>query len=157
MTSYPHLLEPLDAGPVRMRNRIVMGAMHTRLETLDRPTERVAEFYAARARGEAALILTNGYSPNVEGRIEEDSEVFDDSTDLGPHRVITSAVHEAGGLIALQILHAGRYAKHAFAVGPGKDRARINPIAPRLLSTDDVWDTIAAFARTTRRLPSGSD
>jgi 2,4-dienoyl-CoA reductase (NADPH2) len=65
------------------------------------------------------------------------------------HRQITGAVHDAGGRIALQILHAGRYAKHAFAVGPGKDRARINPIAPRLLSTDDVWDTIAAFARTT--------
>jgi 2,4-dienoyl-CoA reductase (NADPH2) len=149
MTSYPRLLEPLTVGPATLRNRIVMGAMHTRLETLDRPTERVAEFYAARARGEAGLILTNGYSPNMEGRLEEDSEVFDDSTDLGPHRVITSAVHEAGGLIALQILHAGRYAKHPFAVGPGKDRARINPIAPRPLAADDVWHTIAAFARTT--------
>jgi 2,4-dienoyl-CoA reductase (NADPH2) len=148
MTSYPRLLEPLTVGSVTLRNRIVMGAMHTRLETLDRPTERIAEFYAARARGEAALILTNGYAPNAEGRLEEDSEVFDDATDLAPHRVITSAVHEAGGLIALQILHAGRYAKHPLAVGPGPDRARINPVVPRMLSTGDVWDTIAAFART---------
>jgi 2,4-dienoyl-CoA reductase (NADPH2) len=148
MTSYPRLLEPLTVSSVTLRNRIVMGAMHTRLETLDRPTERIAEFYAARARGEAGLILTNGYAPNAEGRLEEDSEVFDDATDLAPHRVITSAVHEAGGLIALQILHAGRYAKHPLAVGPGPDRARINPVAPRMLSTGDVWDTIAAFART---------
>ncbi len=149
MTSHLRLLEPLTVGSTTLRNRIVMGAMHTRLETLDRPTERIAEFYAARARGEVGLILTNGYAPNPEGRLEEDSEVFDDSTDLGPHRVITDAVHEAGGHIALQILHAGRYAKHPSAVGPGEDRARINPIAPRMLSTDDVRDTIAAFARTT--------
>src|SRR5208337_9051 len=135
MTSHLRLLEPLTVGSTTLRNRIVMGAMHTRLETLDRPTERIAEFYAARARGEVGLILTNGYAPNPEGRLEEDSEVFDDSTDFGPHRVITDAVHEAGGHIALQILHAGRYAKHPSAVGPGEDRARINPIAPRMLST----------------------
>lgn len=149
MTSHPRLLEPLIVGSTTLRNRIVMGAMHTRLETLDQPTERIAEFYAVRARGEVGLILTNGYAPNPEGRLEEDSEVFDDSTDLGPHRVITDAVHEAGGLIALQILHAGRYAKHPLAVSPGQERARINPIVPRMLSTADVQNTIAAFARTT--------
>jgi 2,4-dienoyl-CoA reductase (NADPH2) len=149
MTSYPHLLAPLIVGSRTLRNRIVMGAMHTRLETLDNPAGRIAEFYAARARGEAGLILTNGYSPNVEGRLEDDSEVFDDSTDLGPHRAVTEAVHQAGGFVVLQILHAGRYAKHPYAVGPGKDRARINPVIPRMLSADDVWETIRAFARTT--------
>ena len=149
MTSYPHLLAPLTIGSRTLRNRIVMGAMHTRLETLDNPAGRITEFYAARARGEAALILTNGYSPNIEGRLEEDSEVFDDSADLKPHRAVTDAVHQAGGLIALQILHAGRYAKHPYAVGPGKDRARINPVVPRMLPADDVWGTIAAFARAT--------
>ncbi|HWD03447.1 MAG TPA: NADPH-dependent 2,4-dienoyl-CoA reductase [Amycolatopsis sp.] len=148
MTSHPRLLAPLTVGSRTLRNRIVMGAMHTRIETLDNPTERLVAFYAERARGEAALILTNGYSPDIAGRLEADSEVFDNTTDLAPHRAITQAVHDAGGLIALQILHAGRYAKHPYAVGPSDQRARINPIEPHALSTSEVWDTIDAFART---------
>jgi 2,4-dienoyl-CoA reductase (NADPH2) len=117
MTGYPRLLEPLTVGSVTLRNRIVMGAMHTRLETLDRPTERIAAFYAARARGEAGLILTNGYAPNAEGRLEEDSEVFDDATDLGPHRVITSAVHRAG-------TPSTRWRSDPAPTGPASTRSR---------------------------------
>ena len=148
MSSYPHLLEPLAVGPVTLRNRMVMGAMHTRLETMDRPGERLGAFFATRAQGEIGLILTGGFSPNAEGRIEEGSPVLDDSSDLSQHQLICSAVHAAGGMIALQMLHAGRYAKHSLAVGPSDRRARINPIAPRRLSTGEVWETVSDFART---------
>ncbi len=148
MSSYRHLLEPLAVGPVRLRNRMVMGAMHTRLETLDRPGERLAAFFATRAEGEVGLILTGGFSPNAEGRIEEGSPVLDESSDLSQHRLICAAVHAAGGVIALQILHAGRYAKHPLAVGPSDRRARINPVPPRRLSTAEVWETVSDFART---------
>lgn len=148
MSSYPHLLEPLAVGPVTLRNRMVMGAMHTRLETMDRPGERLGAFFATRAQGEIGLILTGGFSPNAEGRIEEGSPVLDDSSDLSQHQLICSAVHAAGGVIALQMLHAGRYAKHSLAVGPSDRRARINPIAPRRLSTGEVWETVSDFART---------
>jgi 2,4-dienoyl-CoA reductase (NADPH2) len=128
---------------------MVMGAMHTRLETLDRST---------RARGDAGLILTGGFSPNAEGRMEEGSPVLDPTSDLDEHRVVCTAVHEAGGLIALQILHAGRYAKHPLAVGPSDRRARINPITPRRLSSTDVWDTVEDFGRTTElALEAGYD
>jgi len=148
MTAYPHLLAPLDLGFITLRNRIVMGAMHTRLETLDRPTERLAAFYSARARGEVGLILTGGFSPNVEGMMEVGSPVFSDTSQIEEHRAITDAVHAEGGKIALQILHAGRYGKHEHCVGPCAARARINPFSPRELSTVDVWRTIDEFART---------
>jgi 2,4-dienoyl-CoA reductase (NADPH2) len=148
MSSYPHLLEPLAVGPLTLRNRMVMGAMHTRLETMDRADERLAAFFGTRAQGEIGLILTGGFSPNAEGRIEEGSPVLDESTDLSQHRRICQAVHDAGGAIALQILHAGRYAKHPLAVGPSDRRARINPIAPRRLSTSEAWKTVSDFART---------
>jgi 2,4-dienoyl-CoA reductase (NADPH2) len=148
MNRYPHLLAPLKAGGVTLRNRIVMGAMHTRLETLDRPNERLAAFYGRRAEGEAGLILTGGYAPNPEGVFEPGAPLLNDASQLEEHHAITGAVHAAGGKIAMQIVHAGRYAKHELCVGPSAARARINPIAPRVLSTEDVWQTIDAFART---------
>lgn len=145
--THPHLLSPLAAGPLTLANRMVMGAMHTRLETLDRPAERLAEFYATRARGGIGLILTGGYAPHPDGRMDPESGVIDDDHEIDSHRAVTTAVHEAGGLIALQILHAGRYAKVAECVGPSEGRARINRHAPRPLSTDEVWDVIAQFVR----------
>lgn len=148
MTSYPHLLAPLDFGFVTLRNRIVMGAMHTRLETLDRPAERLAAFYAARARGETGLILTGGFAPNPEGRIEPGGPMLNSAAQLDEHRAVCNAVHGAGGRIALQILHTGRYAKLPECVGPSALRARINRYTPRALSTEEVWRTIADFART---------
>jgi len=150
MSSPLHLLSPLDFGFLTLRNRIVMGAMHTRLETLDRPAERLAAFFAARARGEAGLLLTGGFSPNPEGRIEPDGPLFNDEAQLGPHRAICDAVHRAGGRIALQILHTGRYAKLPECVGPSAIRARINRFTPRSLTTDEVWRTIDDFAHTAR-------
>ncbi|MFC4945106.1 FAD-dependent oxidoreductase [Pseudonocardia sp. GCM10023141] len=147
MTSHPHLMEPLRLRSMTLRNRIVMGAMHTRLETLDRPAERLAAFFTARATGEAALLLTNGFSPNQEGRLELDSPVLEDGVPLDDHRVVCDAVHAAGGRIALQLLHAGRYAKFSECVGPSAIRARINPHVPRPLTTEDVWRTIDEYAR----------
>src|SRR3954462_6394632 len=107
-----HLLAPLELRSLTLRNRLVMGAMHTRLETLDRPHERLAAFYAARARGEVGLILTGGYAPSAAGLMEPDAPLLSDESQLGDHHAIVGAVHGAGGKIALQILHAGRYAKH---------------------------------------------
>ncbi|MFO1327401.1 MAG: NADPH-dependent 2,4-dienoyl-CoA reductase [Rubrivivax sp.] len=148
MTDHPLLLSPLRVGALTLPNRVVMGAMHTRLETLDRPLERLAAFYARRAEGGAALILTGGHAPVPEGVIDDGGLVLEGSEQLGDHRRITQAVRDAGGQVALQILHAGRYAKRAGCVAPSEGQARINRFAPRALSTDEVWATIDAYART---------
>jgi 2,4-dienoyl-CoA reductase (NADPH2) len=150
MNPYPRLLEPLDLGFLRLRNRIVMGAMHTRLETIDRPVERLGAFYAARARGETGLILTGGFAPNPEGLIEPGGPILNDASQLPPHRAVCDAVHREGGVIALQILHTGRYAKVPECVGPSAIRARINRYTPRALSVHDIRRTIDDFARTAR-------
>src|SRR5690606_24042114 len=107
MTDYPRLLSPIRIGHTTLPNRMVMGAMHTRLETLDRPQERLAAFYAARARGEVGLILTGGYAPVPEGVIEEGGLYLADASQLGEHALITDEVRKAGSRIVLQILHAG--------------------------------------------------
>jgi 2,4-dienoyl-CoA reductase (NADPH2) len=143
---FPHLFTPLDLGHVRLPNRIVMGSMHTRLETLDRPAERVARFYAERAEGGAALIVTGGFSPNAEGLLEPKGPVLDSTHQLAEHRPVTAAVHAAGGLIALQILHAGRYGVHAGAVSPSDIAAPINPRKPRRMSEADILRTIEDYA-----------
>jgi 2,4-dienoyl-CoA reductase (NADPH2) len=142
------LLQPLCIAGSTLPNRMVQGAMHTRLETMDRPVERLAEFYATRARGGIGLILTGGYAPVPEGVIDEGGLVLDRPEQLADHRQITAAVREAGGLIALQILHAGRYAKVASCVAPSEGKARINNFPPRALATDEVWSTIHSFANT---------
>jgi 2,4-dienoyl-CoA reductase (NADPH2) len=144
---HPHLLAPLELGPLTLANRMVMGAMHTRLETLDRPVERLAAFYATRARGGIGLILTGGYAPHPEGRMDPESGVIDDEHEIDSHREVCRAVHDAGAVIALQLLHAGRYAKVPECVGPSAARARINRFEPRVLDTDEVWDRIAGFVR----------
>ena len=125
MTAFPRLLSPLTIAGQTLPNRMVMGAMHTRLETMDRPLERLAAFYAARAKGEVALILTGGYAPVPEGVMDEGGLVLNDASQLDEHRVITDAVRQAGGHIVLQILHAGRYAKMADCVAPSAIKARI--------------------------------
>ncbi len=148
MSSYPNLLSPLRIAGVTLPNRMVMGAMHTRIETMDRPIERLAAFYATRAKGEIGLILTGGYSPVPEGVMDEGGLVLDSEDQLDEHKRITAAIAKAGGLIVLQILHAGRYAKVPTCVAPSSLKARINVFPPRELSTDEVWKTIAAFANT---------
>jgi len=148
MPHFPHLLSPLHVGPLTLRNRMVMGAMHTRLETLDRPYERLAAFYAARAAGEIGLILSGGHAPAPEGVMEPGGPLLDHPAQTDHHRQVTSAVRQAGGHIVLQILHAGRYAKVPECVGPSNARARINAFTPRALTTAEVWQTIERFADT---------
>lgn len=148
MSSYPHLLSPLKVAGIVLPNRMVMGAMHTRLETMDRPHERLAAFYAARAKGEIGLILTGGYAPVPEGVMDEGGLVLDKAEQLSEHTAITQAVNQAGGRIIMQILHAGRYAKIANCVSPSPGKARINVYPPRPLTTEEVWSTIESFANT---------
>ena len=146
MTPYPRLFTPLPLGPLTLKNRIVMGSMHTRLECVDRPAERLAAFYAERARGGVSLVLTGGVSPDGPGRMEADSLVFDRRDQIPFHRTIVDAVHAAGAPICLQILHAGRYAKLDDLVGASAIPSPINRRQPRVLTDGDVEETIEAFA-----------
>lgn len=146
MSAHTHLLSPLDLGFTTLANRAIMGSMHTRLESLDRAGERIARFYAERAKGGAALIITGGFSPNDEGLIEPNGPVLDKPSQLHEHMPITEAVHRAGGKIALQILHAGRYATHATSVGPSSLASPINPKAPRRMEEADILRTIEDYA-----------
>jgi 2,4-dienoyl-CoA reductase (NADPH2) len=152
MTAYPHLLSPLPlpTAGTSLRNRMVMGAMHTRLETLDRPHERLAAFYGRRAQGEIALILTGGYAPSPEGIFEPGAPRFLDESQSEEHHAIVKAVHAHGAKIAMQVVHTGRYAKLEGAVGPTSVRSRINPVVPRALETDEVWRIIDDFAKTSK-------
>ncbi|MDD3935226.1 FAD-dependent oxidoreductase [Rhodoferax sp.] len=146
-TSYPRLLSPLALRNLTLRNRMVMGAMHTRLESMDRPVERIKAFYRARAEGEIGLIITGGISPNRAGRMEDDAPAMTADADLDWHRAIVDAVRGTDTQVCMQLLHAGRYAKFEGCVGPGTLRARINKYTPRALSTQEVRDTIADYAR----------
>jgi len=148
MPDFHHLLSPLQVGALTLPNRIVMGAMHTRLETLDRAHERMAAFYAARAHGEAGLLLTGGYAPRPEGVMDDSGLVLDSPAQLPMHRALTAAVSAAGGRIALQILHAGRYARVPGCVAPSAGRARINTFEPHVLTTAEVRATVQSFAVT---------
>jgi 2,4-dienoyl-CoA reductase (NADPH2) len=146
MSPYPHLFQPLDLGFLTLANRIVMGSMHTRLETLDRPIERISRFYVERARGGAGLIITGGFSPNEEGLMEPGAPIFNSPEQISEHRPVTDAVHAASGRIALQILHAGRYARIPEAVGPSTIASPINSNAPRRMSEADILRTIEDYA-----------
>ena len=109
MTAYPHLLAPLDLGHITLKNRVLMGSMHTGLEETG-DWNRVAEFYATRARGGVALMVTGGMAPNPEGGVFPGAAGLFTPQDILNHRLVTDRVHANGGLIAMQILHAGRYA-----------------------------------------------
>ena len=148
MSRFPLLLSPLTVGGLHLPNRVVMGAMHTRLETLDRAHERLCAFYAARARGETGLLLSGGHAPVPEGAMDEAAPVFDREAQVDAHRAIVDAVTRAGGRIALQILHAGRYARVPGCVAPSAGRARINSFEPRVLTLDEVRATIRSHAHT---------
>ncbi|HJZ33869.1 MAG TPA: NADPH-dependent 2,4-dienoyl-CoA reductase [Hyphomicrobiaceae bacterium] len=145
---YPHLFQPLALGFTTLANRIVMGSMHTRLETLDRPHARLARFYEERAKGGVGLIVTGGFSPNAEGVLEPGGPIFNRPEQISEHRPIIEAVHRHGGKIALQILHAGRYAKGAAAVGPSGIASPINRNRPHPMSEADIARTISDYAIT---------
>jgi len=145
--AFPRLFTPLALRPFTLSNRIVMGSMHTRLECEPDGAERLAAFYAERARGGAALIVTGGVSPDRAGLLEADAGVLDDASHIPFHRHITEAVHAAGARICLQVLHAGRYAKIDGLVGASDAPSPINRRRPRALDDAEVDATVDAFAR----------
>ncbi|AHD01820.1 NADPH-dependent 2,4-dienoyl-CoA reductase [Leisingera methylohalidivorans] len=150
MTAYPNMLAPLDLGFTTLKNRVLMGSMHTGLEETG-DWNRVAEFYAARARGGVALMVTGGIGPNLEGSVLPGASMMTSATDVENHRVITDRVHAAGGRIAMQILHAGRYAYGPKCVGPSPVKSPISPFPPHELDEDGIEKQIADIVNAARR------
>ncbi|WP_406303936.1 NADPH-dependent 2,4-dienoyl-CoA reductase [Streptomyces sp. NBC_00885] len=147
---YPHLLSPLDLGFTTLPNRVLMGSMHVGLEEAENGFERMAAFYAARARGGAGLIVTGGIAPNDRGRPYEGGAKLTTEAEAEQHRTVTDAVHAEGGRIAMQILHFGRYAYHADLVAPSAIQAPISPFVPHALTDAEVEETIEDYARAAR-------
>jgi len=147
MTAYPHMLAPLDLGFTTLRNRVLMGSMHVGLEEAKDGFARMAAFYTERALGGVGLIVTGGIAPNDRGRPMPGGARMTTEEEAGKHRVVTAAVHEAGGKIAMQILHFGRYAYHPELVAPSALQAPINPFRPNPLSSEEVEQTIADYVR----------
>ena len=145
---YPTLLSPLDLGFTTLRNRVVMGSMHTGLEDRARDIDRLAAYFAERARGGVGLIITGGYAPNRAGWLLPFAAQMISTGEARRHRAITDAVHAEDGKILLQVLHAGRYAYHPFSVSASSIKAPINPFRPRALR--DVEGTIDDFVRCAR-------
>jgi 2,4-dienoyl-CoA reductase (NADPH2) len=144
---YPHLLRPLDLGFTTLKNRVLMGSMHVGLEEAPNGFERMAAFYAERARGEVGLIVTGGIAPNERARPMHGGAMLTTEDEAERHRTITRAVHAEGGKIAMQILHFGRYSYQPMLVAPSALQAPINPFTPHELSDDEVEETIDDFVR----------
>jgi 2,4-dienoyl-CoA reductase (NADPH2) len=148
--SYPHLLAPLDLGFTTLRNRVLMGSMHTGLEDKASDYDKLAAFFAERARGGVGLIVTGGIAPNIQGWLKPLSGTMSMPWHVGRHRKVTHAVHAEGGKICMQILHAGRYAYQPFSVAPSKIKSPITPFTPRALSAGGVERSIDAFVRSAK-------
>ena len=146
-TNYNMLLSPLRVGAHQLRNRLIMGSMHTGLELVDDPITKQTAFYSERARGEVALVITGGFSPNSEGLFDPLGPRLDDAEKAQELRPICDAVHVEGALICAQILHTGRYAKIEGCVAPSAIRAPINQYIPREMTGDDIRRTIEDFAK----------
>ena len=146
MSKYPNLLAPLNLGFTTLKNRVLMGSMHVGLEEAPGGYDRMAAFYAERAKGGVALIVTGGISPNDHGVTFHGGSKLDTIEEAEKHKVITQAVHEAGGKIAMQILHTGRYSYQAENVAPSPIQAPINPVKPHALTSAEVQQTIDDFA-----------
>ena len=150
MTDFPHMLAPLELGHVTLKNRVLMGSMHTGLEET-KDWNRVADFYATRARGGVALMVTGGMAPNPEGGVFPGAAGLYTPEDIANHRIVTDRVHVAGGRIAMQILHAGRYAYAPNCVAPSPIKSPISPFAPTELDAagieKQVADIVTAAAR----------
>lgn len=147
MNNYPHLLQPLDLGFTTLKNRVMMGSMHLGLEEQPNGFEKLAVFYAERAKGGVALIVTGGIAPNDAGRTFEGAAKLDSLEEAEHHKVITQAVHHAGGKIALQILHTGRYSYQRHIVAPSAIQAPINPIVPQAMTHEQILQTIDDFVQ----------
>ncbi|MBY6113165.1 NADPH-dependent 2,4-dienoyl-CoA reductase [Mameliella alba] len=150
MTEYPHLLRPLDLGFTTLKNRVLMGSMHTNLEERG-DWNRVAEFYATRARGDIGLMVTGGMAPNREGGVFPGAAGLFTPEDIANHRMVTDRVHDAGGKIAMQILHAGRYAYGPDCVAPSPVKSPISPFPPKELDEEGIEKQIADMATSAAR------
>ncbi len=147
---YPHMMEPLDLGFTTLKNRVIMGSMHTGLEDRFWQMDKLAAYFAERAKGGASLVITGGYNPNKRGWFYPTAGLFNSYLDIPNHRKVTSAVHKEGGKIALQILHAGRYSYHPFSLSASAKKAAINPFKPKAMSDKQIRSTIKDFAKTAR-------
>jgi 2,4-dienoyl-CoA reductase (NADPH2) len=144
---YPHLFEPLDLGFTQLKNRVLMGSMHLGLEEKKGGFERMAAFYAERAKGGVALIVTGGIGPNQEGAVHMGAALMATDKDVVNHQMITQAVHAEGGKICMQILHTGRYAYNPKSVAPSPIQAPINPFPPKELTQEGIEEQIEDFVR----------
>uniref|UniRef100_UPI003559C80F 2,4-dienoyl-CoA reductase FMN-binding domain-containing protein n=1 Tax=Piscinibacter sp. TaxID=1903157 RepID=UPI003559C80F len=144
---YPHLLAPLDLGFTTLKNRVLMGSMHTGLEDGRKHFPAMAAFFAERARGGVGLMVTGGFAPNIEGWAKPFAGTLSTSGAARRHRQVTDAVHAEGGRIALQILHTGRYGYQPLCVAPSRIQSPISPFAPRELSARGIERQIRAFVR----------
>ena len=154
-TPYPHLFAPLDLGFTTLRNRVLMGSMHTGLEDRASDFPKLAAYFAERAAGGVGLIVTGGFSPNMIGWLKPFSGKLSWPWEARKHRQVTSAVHAHGAKICMQLLHAGRYAYHPLSVAPSKVKAPINPFTPRALTGFGVERTISAYARAAKLARDG--
>ncbi|MBT1445503.1 NADPH-dependent 2,4-dienoyl-CoA reductase [Shewanella sp. JM162201] len=148
--SFPHLLAPLDLGFTTLKNRVLMGSMHTGLEEEKGGFEKLAAFYRERAAGGVGLIVTGGISPNLRGRLAPNATQLSFPWQVGRHRIVTDAVHEAGGKICMQILHAGRYGYHPFSLAPSAIKSPITPFKPGAMSNRQVRGTIKDYASSAK-------
>jgi 2,4-dienoyl-CoA reductase (NADPH2) len=144
---YPHLLQPLDLGFTTLKNRVLMGSMHTGLEEEKNGYQRMAAYYAERARGQVGLIVTGGIAPNRAGWVAPFAAKLSTHTEARQHQIITEAVHSEGGKIAMQILHSGRYGYHPLAVAPSAIKSPISPFKPWALTSIGVKRSISAYVR----------
>lgn len=149
-TPYPHLLSPLDLGFTTLRNRVLMGSMHTGLEDRAQDFPKLAAYFAERAAGGVALMVTGGFAPNIVGWLKPFAGRLSLPWHVRRHRQVTQAVHGEGGKICLQLLHAGRYAYHPLSVAPSRLQAPINPFTPRALSARGIERTLRDFATAAR-------
>ncbi|CAH0525460.1 NADPH-dependent 2,4-dienoyl-CoA reductase [Vibrio hippocampi] len=145
---YPNLLKPLDLGFTQLKNRILMGSMHTGLEEHKGGLAKLAAFYEERAKGGVGLIVTGGFSPNLRGRLAPFSAEFSKPKHAQQHKVITEAVHRHGGKIALQLLHAGRYGYHPFSLSASNIKSPISPFTPSAMSSRQIWKTIESYGNS---------
>ena len=155
--TYPHLLAPLTLGDLTLRNRVVMGSMHTGLEDRARDLGALSAYFAERARGGAGLIVTGGYAPNKRGWLKPLASELTTRLQAMRHREVTGAVHAEGGAIALQVLHAGRYGYHPFSVSASRKKSPITPFRPSALSTRGVDRTASDYAASVALAATAAD
>jgi len=148
---YPKLLEPLNLGFTTLKNRVLMGSMHTGLEEEDDGHIRMAAYFAERARGGVGLIVSGGIGPNLEGSTHQGTKRLETDEEVANHKVVTDAVHEAGGKICMQILHTGRYAFNDTLVAPSAIQAPINPFKPRAVTVEEIEKQIRDFVSISLR------